>query len=311
MAEALLSGDPEKFAVEFRKQAEEKNRREAEERALLTGDPFDPEVQRRIAASIQQANVNANMEAAMEFSPESFGQVHMLYINCKVNGHHVKAFVDSGAQMTIMSKACADRCHISYLMDTRWAGIAKGVGVQRILGRIHMCQISINNDHLQCSFSILEDQQMDMLLGLDMLKRHQCCIDLRKNLLVIGTTGTETPFLPEAELPENARLNRSISATEQDRDMAEAMLKSAEASAGKPSSQSQPPATSAPSTSAAQSTSSRGPTPIYPEHLVQTLISNGFSRQQAEQELAQTGGDLQKALMNLLAKSLSMPPMPK
>jgi len=54
------------------------------------------QVQRRIAASIQQANVNANMEAAMEFSPESFGQVHMLYINCKVNGHHVKAFVDSG-----------------------------------------------------------------------------------------------------------------------------------------------------------------------------------------------------------------------
>ena len=72
-----------------------------------------------------------------------------------------------------MSSACAERCHIMRLVDTRWSGIAKGVGEQRIIGRIHMMQIQIENDHLTTSFSVLQDQPMDMLLGLDMLRRHE------------------------------------------------------------------------------------------------------------------------------------------
>ncbi|GIY76927.1 protein DDI1 homolog 1 [Caerostris extrusa] len=170
---------------------------------MLNSDPFDPEYQKLIAEEIRQYNVDSNMEAAIEYHPESFGQVTMLYINCKVNGHPVRAFIDSGAQTTIMSQACAERCGIMRLVDRRWSGYAKGVGVQKILGRVHLGLIEIDDAHLQSSFSILEDQAMDMLLGLDMLKRHQCCIDLKRNVLVIGTTGTVAPFLSESDLPRN------------------------------------------------------------------------------------------------------------
>lgn len=46
---------------------------------------------------------------------------------------------------------------------------------------------------------------MDFLFGLDMLKRHQCCIDLKRHLLVLGSAGKEVPFLAEKDLPARAR----------------------------------------------------------------------------------------------------------
>merc|ERR1719228_2191366 len=207
LSEALESGDLEAFSKVLKEQQESRKEREQLRIRMMNADPFDLEAQRLIQQEIEQKNIDQNMELAMEASPESFGQVIMLYINCKVNGHDVKAFVDSGAQATIMSQAAAERCGIMRLVDTRWAGIAKGVGTQKIIGRVHMAQIQIEQEYLTSSFSILEAQPMDMLLGLDMLKKHQCTIDLRKNCLMIGTTGTETKFLSENELPACARLS--------------------------------------------------------------------------------------------------------
>ncbi|XP_069860000.1 regulatory solute carrier protein family 1 member 1 isoform X1 [Dipodomys merriami] len=239
LAEALLSGDLDRFSRVLVEQQQDRARREQERIRLFSADPFDLEAQAKIEEDIRQQNIEENMTIAMEEAPESFGQVVMLYINCKVNGHPVKAFVDSGAQMTIMSQACAERCNIMRLVDRRWAGIAKGVGTQKIIGRVHLAQVQIEGDFLACSFSILEEQPMDMLLGLDMLKRHQCSIDLKKNVLVIGTTGSQTTFLPEGELPECARLaygaGREDVRPEEiaDRELAEAIQKSAEEAAEK------------------------------------------------------------------------------
>merc|ERR1719158_2741887 len=239
LAEAYESGNLEEFAKVLKEQQNARREREAQRIRMMNADPFDLEAQRLIATEIQQKNIDQNMELAMEASPESFGSVIMLYINCWVNGHKVKAFVDSGAQATIMSQAAAERCNIMRLVDRRWAGIAKGVGTQKIIGRVHMVQIQIEQDYLTSSFSILEDQPMDMLPGLDMLKKHQCTIDLKRNVLVIGTTGTETPFLSEADLPPCARLSSQVNeedvvrssakdaAAEEDRQLAEAIARSA------------------------------------------------------------------------------------
>ncbi|SCU99823.1 LANO_0F03862g1_1 [Lachancea nothofagi CBS 11611] len=166
----------------------------------LMQNPDDPANQKRISELISQQEIDEQMRNAYEFTPEVFTPVHMLYINLEINGTPIKAFVDSGAQTTIMSTKLAKKTDLFRLIDKRFQGEAHGVGIQKILGKIHVAQVKIETQHIPCSFTVI-DTHVDMLLGLDMLKRHQACIDLKDNVLKIA--GVETKFLSEAELPKD------------------------------------------------------------------------------------------------------------
>jgi len=128
----------------------------------------------------------------------------MLYIPALINGTPVKVFVDSGAQSTILSQRCAERCGIMRLVDKHFAGTAVGVGTSKIVGRVHMAPLIIAGQHFPCTFTVIESDSIDCLFGLDMLRRYQACIDLHAGVLRLRLGGTpiEVPFLGESEIPK-------------------------------------------------------------------------------------------------------------
>ena len=141
----------------------------------------------------------------------------------------------------------------------------------------------------------------------------QCCIDLKNNVLHIGTTGTETPFLAESDLPMTDRLAFSDAEGEQmaqdrqltemeDKELAEAMAQSAsDASQGSSSSSSS-------ATGMAGSLSGSG-TANFPEASIQKIVDLGFTRDQAILELQRTNGNVDVASAALIARSFSNMPL--
>ncbi|KAH3915318.1 DNA damage-inducible protein [Parastagonospora nodorum] len=278
--------------------------------ALLNEDPFNVEAQRKIEDIIRQERVVENLEKAYNENPEVFVRVHMLYINTEVNGVPVKAFVDSGAQATIMSPDCAERCGIMRLMDTRYAGMARGVGTARILGRVHHAEIKIGGAVMPCAFTVMEGKDVDLLFGLDMLKRYKAKIDLEKNALCFESI--EVPFLHESEIPRNldeAEMNEPTVAGPNGTEIgarsgavrpaggSAAVEPSTQAgpSAAGPSSASTPapaPAQTAPAPSApGPSTASSFPE----EHINQLMSMFGVARQEAIQALEIASGNVDEA----------------
>ncbi len=206
LAEAVLSDSLALFTgvlAEQARQAREREFAEQQQNISLHLDPLDPVAQQQIAEKIRLSNVEANMHTAMEENPESFGRVEMLYVPMVANNVPVCAFVDSGAQSTIMSVACAQRCNLMHLCDSRFAGVAKGVGSAKIIGRIHSAPLKLGSQVIACAFTVLEGQGVDFLFGLDNLRKHQVCIDLKENALKVF--GESIKFLAESELPAHIR----------------------------------------------------------------------------------------------------------
>lgn len=139
----------------------------------------------------------------------------------------VAAYVDTGAQVTVISASAARRAGIYHLMDRRYAGRATGVGHCKVLGRIparHVyfilgheggCRTDEDEDEYRDdddgmvemdgpALTVLEGtvtQGVDVLLGLDVLQDWEAEIRMgpkRKSITVKKRRGGSSVVIPFA-----------------------------------------------------------------------------------------------------------------
>ena len=114
---------------------------------------------------------------------EGYTDFAPLQVMCEINGFVVPAIIDTGAQISIMSFSCAQRCRINSNIDTRYSGKAIGVGSSDIIGRIKSLPMRVGPVSFDGTISILRDSRVDFLIGLDFLKRFNCEISFSENML--------------------------------------------------------------------------------------------------------------------------------
>jgi len=167
-------------------------------RAALIHDENSVDGQKFIEEQLRIEQIQAQHEYALEHMPEAFIPINLLHILVKINGVEVLAMIDSGAQSSIISAQIAKKCNIYDYVDERYFTKASGIGgLSKVKGRIHACKFQIGSDHVTVPIDVLDEQRVEILLGLNFLRPNSAVIDLKRNVLILGES--TIPFLGEAE----------------------------------------------------------------------------------------------------------------
>lgn len=131
---------------------------------------------------------------------------HMCEVACILgDGVCVEMMVDSGAQSSVITLALARQLDLESKIDKSHSGMAAGVGRARIVGKITNVICTLGNVEFHMDFMVLDAPDKLLLLGLDLMRKYKCIIDLQKEVLIFGGNGgVEVPMLPPAQQTTHA-----------------------------------------------------------------------------------------------------------
>ncbi|KAL6931239.1 hypothetical protein ACO0R3_002700 [Hanseniaspora guilliermondii] len=147
-----------------------------------------------------QYKIHEQYQHSYTYDPESFTTSCMLYIPIKINNVPILAFVDSGAEKSILSSDFLEGLKLDKMLDKRFVGQARGVGTSNITGRLHHVMLTFDNEFLPHSLTVLDSLGSAVLIGLDFMRKYKCIIDFNTNSFKITGLDVEIKFLNEGQV---------------------------------------------------------------------------------------------------------------
>lgn len=137
-------------------------------------------------ANQRQLKIYDNIKKARDFIPETYFKSPSIFITGKINGHSVKFLIDTGAQMSVISKDIAFACNLDEIIDEAYCGKIMGVGNDTIMGRVHYVEVMFDWGILPCGFTVCKNPNLVPIIGIDILNSHGVIIDFKNKSLQIG-----------------------------------------------------------------------------------------------------------------------------
>ena len=134
----------------------------------------------------KQSLIDENYQLAMNTIPESFIPVKMLYIRGKINNKELDIFIDTGAQVSVMSLSMARELGVDFLIDHFCEGKLVGIGSKNMSGKIHYLDIQLDNFNLPCGFTIIDNDDINIMLGLNSMLSMGCILDLKNKKMIFN-----------------------------------------------------------------------------------------------------------------------------
>ena len=186
-------------------------------RSTFRGDHGDKERAVSIGRTTPKS-LSSPEQMEADFSDDECFPFEPLQIQCEINGYLIPAIVDTGAQVTVMSESCARRCRVANQIDGRFSGKAVGIGSSDILGRINQLLMRVGPISYHNKVSILRQSRVDLIVGLDFLRRFSAEINLDQRILKLNVRGrtVRIPFIYESKSYLEQSYNKRNSLSDSD-----------------------------------------------------------------------------------------------